>query len=269
MAFGSMPNDGGHLLLSQEEKDTLLSKEPNALAYIKPFLGADEFINNVSRYCIWLKDVDQETIEAMPLVKERVNHVKKLRAKSTRSTTKKLAQTPWLFGEDRQPNSKYLLIPSTSSEMRTYIPIGFLEPTIISSNANLMIPNASLYEFGILTSAMHNDWMRTVSGRLKSDYRYSAKLTYNNFPWADATDDQKKEIETLAQAVLDARKQYPNQSLAWLYNKATMPVALKQAHLNLDQQVDKLYGLTGERVSASDRIKVLFSMYQELTKKLV
>jgi hypothetical protein len=132
-----------------------------------------------------------------------------------------------------------------------------------------MIPNASLYEFGILTSTMHNDWMRTVSGRLKSDYRYSAKLTYNNFPWVNATDDQKKEIETLAQAVLDARKQYPDQSLAWLYNKATMPVALKQAHLNLDKRVDKLYGLTKAKVTTSDRIKVLFLMYQELTKKLV
>jgi type II restriction/modification system DNA methylase subunit YeeA len=269
MAFGSMPNDGGHLLLSQEEKDTLLSKEPNALAYIKPFLGADEFINNVPRYCLWLKGVDQETIEAMPQIKERVNHVKKLRAKSTRSTTKELAQTPWLFGEDRQPNSKYLLIPRVSSENRIYVPIGYLDKDTICGDANLTIANATLYEFGILTSTMHNDWMRTVSGRLKSDYRYSAKLSYNNFPWVDVTEVQKKETETLAQAILDTRKQYPDKSLAWLYNQATMPEILKNAHKKLDKQVDKLYGLTKAKVTTSDRIKALFSMYQELTKKLV
>ncbi len=269
IAFGSMANDGGNLLLSQEEKDTLLSKEPNALAYIKPFLGADEFINNVPRYCLWLKDVDQETIDVMPRVKDRINNVKKLRSKSTRSTTKELAQTPWLFGEDRQPNSKYLLIPRVSSENRMYVPIGYLDKDTICGDANLTVSNATLYEFGILTSAIHNDWMRTVSGRLKSDYRYSAKLTYNNFPWVNATDDQKKEIETLAQAVLNVRKQHPDQSLAWLYNKATMPVALKEAHLKLDKQVDKLYGLNTSKVAASERIKVLFSMYQELTKKLV
>jgi hypothetical protein len=269
MAFGNMPNDGGYLLLSQAEKDELLSKEPNALAYIKPFLGADEFINNMPRYCLWLKDVDQETIEAMPQIKERVNHVKKLRSKSTRNTTKELAQTPWLFGEDRQPDSKYLLIPRVSSENRLYVPIGYLNKDTICGDANLTVANASLYEFGILTSALHNDWMRTVSGRLKSDYRYSAKLTYNNFPWVEVSESDKSEIEALAQSVLDTRTQYKDKSLAWLYNQATMPVALKQAHLNLDKQVDKLYGITAESVSASDRIKVLFSMYQELTKKLV
>ena len=200
----------------------------------------------------------------MPLVKQRIEKVRDIRGKSKREGTKKLAKKPMLFGEIRQPKSEYILVPGVSSERRDYIPIGFVSPKVIASNATLVIPNATLYHFGILTSSVHMAWMRVVCGRLRTDYRYSNKIVYNNFPWVEATDAQKETIATLAQAVLDARAQFPNSSLADLYDPLTMPKELLKAHQNLDRAVMKLYKFKSG-MSESDIVAKLMEMYQKLT----
>jgi hypothetical protein len=264
IAFGSMANDDGHLLLTQTEKDELVQKEPLTEKYIRTFLGAQEFLNAVPRYCLWLVGCTEQELALMPLVGKRVDAIKKMRLKSTREATRKLAVTPMLFGEIRQPTENYLLIPRVSSENRDYVPIGYLSKNVICSDANLTVSSASICEFGILTSAMHNAWMRTVSGKLKSDYRYSGKIVYNTFPWVTLTTQQKNDIESAAQSILDVRANYPDQSLAWLYNVATMPNALKVAHLVLDKLVDRLYGLDSNVINKeADRIAVLFKLYQK------
>ena len=184
MLFGSMPNDGGNFILSEEEALTMIAKYPESEKFIKAFLGAEEFINNKKRYCLWLVNASPAELRKIPPIMERIENVRKLRSESKRAATQRLAYTPTLFGEIRQPESgTYLLIPSTSSEKRRYVPIGFFDCNVISSNANLIVPHASLYHFGVLTSNVHNTWMRAVCGRLKSDYRYSASIVYNNFPW--------------------------------------------------------------------------------------
>lgn len=266
--FGSMPNDGGHLILNGEEAKTLAKKDPLAKKYIKRLLGAEEFINNKERYCLWLVGAAPEELRKMPEVLHRVEEVKKMRLSSKRDATRKLAGTPSLFGEIRQPKSgQYLLIPSTSSENRKYIPIGFLDHNVISTNANLIIPNATLYDFGILTSNVHMSWMRTVAGRLKSDYRYSNKIVYNNFPWPTPTEKQKAEIEKTAQMVLDARTKYPNSSLADLYDDTTMPPELRKAHQLNDKVVMKAYGFWGKLNSETECVAELMKMYQRLTNE--
>ncbi|WP_062428785.1 class I SAM-dependent DNA methyltransferase [Treponema endosymbiont of Eucomonympha sp.] len=261
MVFGSMPNDDGHFLLTETEKDEILKKEPAISEFIRPFLGADEFINDRKRYCIWLKGAAPEKYSHSKEILERIAAVKAYRASSTRDVTQKLANFPTLFGEIRQPDSDYLLIPSTSSEKRKYIPIGFIDKYTISSNANLLVPNATLYEFGVITSGMHMAWMRCVCGRLKSDYRYSGTIVYNNFPWPAPADKQKATIEQAAQAVLDARALFPASSLADLYDPLTMPPELTKAHQKLDKAVEKAYG----RVFADDaeRVAYLFELYQQ------
>ena len=189
MVFGSMPNDGQNLLLTTAEKKSLISVEPAAEKWIRPLLGAEEFINGTERWCLWLKDASPADIEALPLVKERVEKVRLLRLSSSRPATQRLAENPHLFGEVRHPQSgNYILVPRVSSERRSYVPVGFLSSDTISSDANQMIPNATLYEFGIVASEMHNDWMRTVAGRLKSDYRYSATLVYRLFAFKGVAD---------------------------------------------------------------------------------
>lgn len=189
--------------------------------------------------------------------------VKKHRLSSNRAATNKLANTPYLFGEIRQPSSIYLMLPRVSSELRKFIPIGYLPPEIIASDAALTISNATLFHFGILTSTQHNAWMRTVAGRLKSDYRYSAKLVYNNFPWPTPTDAQRSAIETAAQGVLDARARYPDSSLADLYDPLTMPPELVKAHAKLDKAVDAAYRYKGAN-SDAERVAFLFGLYQDL-----
>ena len=273
MVFGSMPNDGGHLLLTPEEKNGLLSKQPGLVQWIKPILGAQEFLNNGERYCLWLANASTKELRELmqiPEVKQRIDGVKQMRSESNRASTQKLADTPWLFGETRQPKGTYILVPRVSSERRQYVPIGFFDQDTICSDANLMIPNATLYEFGILTSQMHMDWMRVVAGRLKSDYRYSAKLVYNNFPWPQTNDQQKAQIEKLAQAVLDARQaefdKDPTTSRADLYDPDIMPPTLRKAHQALDKAVDKLYSAKGFKTPL-DRVKHLFELYQQLTKE--
>ena len=210
IVFGSMPNDGGGLLLSDDERVALLEKEPKSEKWIRKFLGADDFINSNPRWCLWLIGISPSELKSMELVKERVDKVKNHRLSSTRKTTLELAATPTLFGEIRQPKETYILIPRHSSENRVYVPCGFISPDIICGDSNMLMPNASLYYFGILTSLMHNAWLRTVCGRLKSDYRYSAGIVYNNFPWPEnPTEKQKQAIENAAQAVLDAPRTVP------------------------------------------------------------
>ena len=226
------------------------------------------FINNKKRYCLWLLNAEPQHLKKCPLIVAHIQKVRERRESSSREATRKLAQTPSLFGEIRQPESgHYLLVPSTSSERRKYIPIGFMNSSDISSNANLLVPNATLYEFGVLTSQMHMAWMRTVCGRLKSDYRYSAQIVYNNFPWPDVSEAQKATIMQKAQAVLDARAQFPDSSLADLYDPNTMPPVLTKAHAALDSAVDKLYRKTAFP-DDSARVAFLFELYGKKTEGL-
>lgn len=273
MRFGSMPNDNGLLSkYSQEEKDNICQKYPMAKKFFRPLYGSEEFINNRVRWCIWLKDANPSEWRKIKPIMNSVQGVKNYRESSPRDATKKLATTPYLFGEIRQPNEEYLLVPSVSSEKRRYIPIGFLSSNIIANNVAQIIPNASLYHFGILTSNVHMAWMRTVAGRLKSDYRYSAKIVYNNFPWPTVTDKQKERIEKTAKAILDIRKKYPKNSLADLYDELTMPPDLRKAHQENDKVVMEVYDMTktdnGRKtwLSESETVAKLFEMYADLNK---
>ncbi|MEK6531930.1 MAG: DNA methyltransferase [Deltaproteobacteria bacterium] len=269
MVFGSMPNDGNNLLLSDDDKKHLLKYEPNAAKWIRPFVGADEFLNGIPRWCLWLVDISPNELRALPLVSKRVEAVHEHRLRSTREATKKLADYPMLFGENRQPNAgQYLLIPRVSSERRNYIPIGFISKKIIVSDACLIIPQATLFHFGVLTSAMHMSWMRYVAGRMKSDYRYSSQIVYNNFPWPDSpSEKQRTAIEEAAQAVLDVRAVHPEASLADLYAPIAMPPDLRRAHQTLDKAVDAAYG---KKIFQSDaeRVAFLFELYHKYTSLL-
>jgi hypothetical protein len=286
MSFGSMPNDGGFLLLDSDEKKELLDVEPNAKKYIRPFLGSQEFINNQERWCIWLVEVSPAEMRTLPELMKRVDGVKNHRLQSNREATKKLAQTPYLFGEIRHSESNYLLIPGVSSENRNYIPIGFLDKNVIASNAALTVPNAELYHFGVLTSQMHMAWMRSVCGRLKGDYRYSNNIVYNNFPWAaEVSEKQKEKVEQAAQEVLDARARYQNSefpptgtmsensefstavSLADLYDPSAMPKVLVDAHRALDKAVDQCYRRESFK-SELERLEFLFSLYRQYTEPM-
>ncbi|MBI3902314.1 MAG: class I SAM-dependent DNA methyltransferase [Nitrosomonadales bacterium] len=268
IVFGSMPNDGGHLLLTDAEKHELLSKEPDALKFIRPFMSAKEFINNEPRWCLWLVGIAPHELRQLPEVSRRVQAVKQLREASDRPTTRELAAFPTLFGENRQPTSNYILVPRHSSENRAYIPCGFFDANHIAADSCLAIPNATLYHFGILTSLMHMAWVRYTCGRIKSDYRYSNSIVYNNYPWPDEpTDKQRAAIETAAQAVLDARAQFPQSSLADLYDPLTMPPALVKAHQALDRAVDTCYRKAAFTNDAQ-RVEFLFQRYQQLTSLL-
>ncbi|HUN53914.1 MAG TPA: DNA methyltransferase [Smithella sp.] len=265
IVFGSMPNDGGNLLLSNDEKTALLEKEPQANKWLKKFLGADDFINSNPRWCLWLISISPTELNHLKYIKELVDKVKKHRLSSSRKTTIELAATPTLFGEIRQPKEIYILIPRHSSENRVYVPCGFIESDTICGDSNMLLPEASLYNFGVLTSLMHNAWLRTVCGRIKSDYRYSAGIVYNNFPWPEnPTDKQKQAIEAAAQGVLDARAQFPTSSLADLYDPLSMPPALLKAHQRLDKAVDSAYGKTNFQTEAQ-RVAFLFELYQKYT----
>ncbi len=265
MVFGSMANDGGNLILSLDERDEFIGKYPQIKPYIKSFLGAEEFINNKKRYCLWLVDCPPSVLRACPLVTDRIANVRESRAASSRPGTRKMADYPTLFGENRQPNGNYLLVPRVSSERRRYVPMGFLSPDIIASDAVQIIPDASLYHFGILTSNVHMAWMRVVCGRLKSDYRYSKDIVYNNFPWPTPTDEQRARIEATAQAILDARAKYPDSSLADLYDEVAMPPELRRAHQENDRAVMAAYGFS-TKMSESECVAHLFELYQKLTK---
>lgn len=274
MSKGSQPTDNGYLIIDNlDEYNELVADNEKTKQYIKKLVGAKEFINNTNRWCLWLKNANPKELANMPLVLKRLKKVKEFRKNSSKEATRKFAETPTLFQEDRHPDGNYLIIPSHSSENRRYIPIGFLDSDTVSTNANLIIPNATLYDFGILTSNVHMAWMRTVAGRLKSDYRYSAKIVYNNFPWPIVTEEQKQFIVNTAQGILDARALYPDCSLADLYDELRMPVELRKAHQANDITVMKAYGMIkkvngkDKLMSETETIAKLFEMYQELTEK--
>lgn len=253
---GITPLDNGHLLLSPEEKGRLLETEPQASQWIKRWYSGNNFINNILHYCLWLSDIEPHALRHMPKVLEKVERVREFRLNSKSSQS--FATRPWQFRETKIAD-QFLLIPKTSSENRSYIPMGIITGAI-ASNACLMLPNATLYHFGILTSTMHNAWMRAVAGRLESRYRYSVGIVYNNFPWPQEPSDTKRQaIENAAQAVLDARALFPESSLADLYDPLTMPPVLLKAHHKLDKAVDAAYGRSF--ASEADRVAFLFALY--------
>ena len=268
IAFGSMPNDGGHLLLTDDERQALLAQEPSAEKWVRRFMSADEFINNIPRWCLWLTDIAPSELRLLKKISERVAGCRAHRAASNRTATKALANTPTLFGEIRQPGDRYILIPRHSSERRDFIPIALLPSTIIVGDSNMYVPAAGLYHLGVLCSTMHNAWVRYTCGRLESRYRYSASIVYNNFPWPDSPNDKHRAaIETAAQGVLDARAQFPQSSLADLYDPLTMPPTLVAAHQALDTAVDAAYGRRKFRNDA-ERVAFLFERYQAITSLL-
>jgi hypothetical protein len=265
MKYGSMPIDNGNLILSKEQKEELLVDESEVKNYIRQYMGGEEFINNIARYCLWLVDCPPGLLRKMKKVHERVEKNREYRLASGREATKKLAEKAALFGEIRQPKKSYLIVPKVSSENRHYMPVGFCEPEIIASGTTLIVPNANLYHFGILQSEMQMSWMRQVCGRMKSDYQYSAGIVYNNFPWPEnPTEKQKQAIETAAQAVLDARAQFPESTLADLYDPLIMPQVLLKAHQTLNRAVDAAYGKTNFQTEAQ-RVAFLFELYQKYT----
>ena len=263
MVKGSSPVDGGNFFLDQEEYNLFSEKEPQSLKYIKQFFGAREYLHNIPRWCLWLIHISPSELLKMPLVKERVDAVKNFRLSSTKKATRKYAEFPLRFMELRQPETNYILIPRHSSENRRYIPFGFVNSDIICGDANNMIPNATLYQFGVLTSNVHMAWMRTVCGRIKSDYRYSNDIVYNNFPWPTPSVQQKQKIEQTAKAILDARLLYPDSSLADLYDEVAMPPELRKAHQNNDRVVMQAYGFSVKDMTESMCVAELMKLYQE------
>ncbi len=283
IGIGNKPIDGGHYLFSTEERDAFIAKEPASAKWFRRWLGADEFLNGYERWCLWLGDCPPNELRTMPLAMQRVQAVKALRLASKSLPTQKLASTPTRFHVENMPQAPYLVLPEVSSERRTFIPLGFEEPSTLCSNLMKIAPSATLFHFGILSSTMHNAWMRAVAGRLESRYRYSAAIVYNNFPWPDIpaklapnkplTPAHKAQaaIEIAAQTVLDVRAQFADSSLADLYDPLSMPPALLKAHQKLDAAVDKAYQLCGGKKSyASDaeRVAFLFERYQQLTSLL-
>ena len=266
MVFGNMANDGGNLFLDEDEYNSFIEKNPNVEKYIKPFLGAYEFINKKKRFCLWLVDASPNEIKQMPDVLTRIKTIREMRASSSRAGTRKLADVPALFGEIRQPDTDYLLIPRHSSQNRRYIPIGYFTKDTICGDANMLIPDASLYLFGVITSKVHMAWVRTVCGRIKSDYRYSKDIVYNNFPWPTPTEAQKAKIEKTAQGILDARAKYPDSSLADLYDEVLMPPELRKAHQANDRAVMEAYGFWGKLNTESECVAQLMKLYQQLVE---
>ena len=263
---GGKPTEGGNLILTEEEKEKLLAEEPDAKSYIRPYMMGADFIQRKPRFCLWLVNADPSKIKQFPLVLERVKNVREYRLKSPKTATRKKADTPMLFDEVRECQTDYVAIPKVSSQRRRYIPMEYLPKDIIPGDKLFMVPGASLFHFGILTSNIHMAWTRVVCGRLKSDYSYSNTIVYNNFPWPTPTDAQKQKIEATAQGILDARALYPDASLADLYDPLTMPVELQKAHTANDKAVMEAYGFS-TKMSEADCVAALMKMYQQLTEK--
>ncbi|MBO5423795.1 MAG: N-6 DNA methylase [Fibrobacteraceae bacterium] len=263
MTTGNRPADGGHLIIEADDYDDFVKREPNAVKYIKKLTGAAEYINNKDRYCLWLVGVSPAELRKMPEVMKRVEACRQDRLNGA-PDRQKLADTPTVFRETKNP-STYIIVPATSSENRRYIPLGFLDKNTISTNSAVIIPEATLYHFGVLTSNVHMAWMRVVAGRLKSDYRYSKDIVYNNFPWCNPTDAQKAKIEQTAQAILDARAKYPDCSLADLYDELTMPPELRKAHHENDFAVMEAYGFD-RKITESECVAELMERYREMTR---
>lgn len=263
MRFGSMPRDGGGFVLSPEEKEELVRKEPLAAKWIKPYIGAVEFLNNKERYCLWLVNADPGEISKCPTVKKRIEFVRETRASSKAAGTRKFAATPTLFCQIAQPDTDYIIVPKTSSGKRRYVPIGFMDKDTIASDLVFLIPDAGLYEFGVLMSNVHNSWMRLVAGRLKSDYRYAKDIVYNTFVWCNPTDEQKARIESTAQGIIEARKLYPNSTLANMYDDVLMPPELRKAHQQNDRAVMQAYGFSIKDTTENSCLAALMKMYQK------
>ena len=265
MSKGSQPTDGGNLILSVQEKNELVKKYPDSEKFIRQFMGGEDFINNKIRYCLWLKNVSPNEYRKFSPIMERLEKVRKMRAKSPTKSVQRDAETPMLFTQIRQPETDYFVVPEVSSEKRKYIPIGFLPPTTIASNTLYIIPNANLFLFGIITSNVHNAWMRIVSGRLKSDYRYSPAV-YNNFPWPSPSKEQKEKIEYTAKVILDVRTKYYDCSLADLYDETVMPPDLREAHRANDRAVMAAYGFN-TKMTESECVAELFKLYEKMTNE--
>jgi len=276
ISYGSMANDRrktdkglGNLVLDAEARKELLRESEQLKPFIRPFMGSEEFLNNTRRWCLWLVGAPPSVIRSSPSALHRVEAVRKAREESDRPETRRLAKTPALFGEVRQPITPYLLVPKVSSESRAYLPVGFVKPNVIANGSALVIANATLYHFGVLSSAMHMAWMRYTCGRMKSDYQYSIQIVYNNYPWPESPGArQRAAVEAAAQAVLDARKEFPDATLADLYDPLAMPHALVKAHAQLDRAVDLCYRpqpFGAER----QRIEHLFALYEALTSPLI
>lgn len=273
MQRGCQPTDDGNFLFTEEEMNNFLLIEPKAKAYFKKFMMGKDFIDRKPRYCLWLLDINPKDLKAMPHVLKRIENVKTFRLKSSKEATIKKAETPMLFDEIRLSKTKYIAIPKVSSERRKYIPIDYLDPEIIPGDSIRFMEYATIYDFGILTSNVHMAWMRTVCGRLKSDYSYSNTIVYNNFPWCEPTKAQKEKIEKTAQGILDARALYPNCSLADLYDELTMPPELRKAHQQNDKAVMEAYGFYYKEngkthwFTETETVSKLMQMYQDLTNK--
>lgn len=267
IGIGNKPIDGGNYLFTEEKMQEFVEKEPAAEKWFKPWYGSQEFINRNPRYCLWLGDCQPNELRKMPECMKRVEAVRQFRLSSSSAGTVKLAEKPTHFHVENMPKENYILLPKVSSERRRYIPMGFMTPDCLSSDLVFIIPDATLYHFGILTSNVHMAWMRAVCGRLKSDYRYSKDVVYNNFPWPTPTDEQKAKIEETAQAILDARALYPDSSLADLYDETTMPPELRRAHQQNDKAVMRAYGFDIKTTTETSCVAELMKMYQRLTNK--
>jgi hypothetical protein len=266
MGIGNKPIDDGNYLFTKEEMEEFVVIEPEAVKYFRPWYGSHEFINNCPRYCLWLGDCTPTELSKMPHAMKRVDNVRKYRLASPSEGTRKIAATPRRFHVENMPDGDYLLIPSVSSENRDYIPIGFMTKDVIASNLALIVPGATLYHFGVLTSSTHMAWVRAVCGRLESRYRYSAGIVYNNFPWPEPNEKQRQAIEAAAQGVLDARDGYPGESFANLYDPNKMPSTLAKAHRALDNAVKNAYGGKGF-ASEAERVADLMERYRRLADK--
>ena len=268
IGIGNKPIDGGNYLFTKEQMDEFVQLEPKSAQYFKPWYGSEEFIHQKPRYCLWLGYCSPAELRSMPHSMKRIEAVREMRLASTSLGTRKLADRPTRFHVENMPDTNYIIVPKVSSEKRRYVPMGFMSPDILASDLVFLIPDATLYHFGILESNVHMAWMRAVCGRLKSDYRYSKDVVYNNFPWPNPTDEQKTKIEQTAQAILDARSLYPDSSLADLYDEVTMPVELRKAHQENDRAVMEAYGFpVKSSFTESQCVAELFKLYQEMTKK--
>ena len=264
---GSQATDNGYYLFTPEEKAKFLTKEPQAEPFFKRFMMGREFINNIERWCLWIPDVSPDVLRKCPQTRERIRQVKEFREQSKNSQTKKAAETPQRFGQYRPPADHYIGFAKVSSERRRYIPMGFMTNEVIPGDKLFTIPGASIYQFGVLMSNVHNAWMRTVGGRLKSDYSYSTTIVYNNFPWPSPTEEQRRKIEQTAQGILDARALYPSSSLADLYDDVLMPPELRRAHQNNDRAVMAAYGFPVKGFTEADCVAELMKLYQKMVEE--
>ena len=266
ISHGSKPSDGGFLILSEEEKNDLLSNDPSAAQFVRQYSGGVDFLRNIKRYCLWLKGANPRELQQHPEILRRIEGVRESRLNSSAKATQQKADTPTLFFTILQPDDGFMLVgPQVSSGRRKYVPFGFYSADIIASDKLLIMPNADLYIFGVMMSNVHNSWVRAFAGRLKSDFTYSVNIVYNNFPWPTPNEAQRKKIEQTAQSILDARAQYPDASLADLYDERTMPPELRTAHQKNDRAVMEAYGFWGKLNSESECVAELMKMYQALT----